>query len=122
MLGRKIWLFPDGELPPPGNKKPRGHESLIILNPNQKKARIAITVFYEDKAPEKIENLEVPGARVRCFRLDKPLGRKDYQIPVGQQYALMMESSIPVICQMGRMDIRQPNLAYYTTMGFSVLK
>lgn len=119
ILGKKIWLFPDGDLPPQGNKEPKGHESLIILNPNQKNARITMTIFYEDKSPEKIENLGVSAARVRCFRLDKPIGQEDYQIPSGQ-YALMIESSVPVICQMGRMDIRQPNLAYYTTMGFSV--
>ena len=118
-FGKKIWCFPDGDLPAPGTKEPKGHESLVILNPNKENAKIAITVFYEDKDSDKIEDLEVLAERVRCFRLDKPLGREKHKIPFGQ-YALMITSSIPVICQMGRMDITQPNLAYYTTMGFSI--
>ena len=118
-LGKKTWLFPDGDLPTPGTKEPKGHESLVILNPNKKNAEIIITVFYEDKDSDKIEDLEVLAERVRCFRLDKPLGQVKYKIPFGQ-YALMITSSVPVICQMGRMDITQPNLAYYTTMGFSI--
>ena len=118
-LGKKIWLFPDGDLPAPGAKEPKGHESLVILNPNKKNAEITITVFYEDKDPDRIEDLEVLGTRVRCFRLNKPIGHRKYKIPFGQ-YALMITSSVPVICQMGRMDITQPNLAYYTTMGFSI--
>jgi hypothetical protein len=32
--------------------------------------------------------------------------------------ALLVESEQPVIAQIGRMDVRQPNLAYYTVMGF----
>ena len=39
-----------------------------------------------------------------------------YQIPLGQ-YALKLESTVPLVCQIGRMDVQQPNLAYYTVMG-----
>jgi hypothetical protein len=119
MYGKKVWFFPDGDIPAPGNKEPFGHESLVILNPNSENAVITLTVFYENKDSEIIENLTVNARRVRCFRVDKPLGEKQYKIPFGQ-YALMIESTTPVICQIGRMDVQQPNLAYYTTMGFPV--
>ena len=115
VYGRKVWFFPDGDLPLPGDKEPKGHESLIILNPNSVAAEISITVFYEDRGPDKLDRIELPAERVLCIRLDKPIG--SYKIPFGQ-YALKVASSSPVICQIGRMDIRQPNLAYYTTMGF----
>jgi hypothetical protein len=118
MLGKKRWFFPDGDIPAPGNKEPYGHESLVILNPNPHPATITLTVFYVDRDPEKVENLTVDAQRVRCFRVDKPLGEKKYQIPFGQ-YAMMIESTTPVVCQLGRMDVQQPNLAYYTTMGYA---
>jgi len=116
MHGSKVWFFPDGDLPPPGDVEPKGHESLLILNPNPEDAEVAITVYYEDRAPDTIRGLSVQAERVRCFRMDKPIGEEKYQVPFGQ-YALKIESSTPVVCQIGRMDVQQANLAYYTVMG-----
>ena len=62
-----------------------------------------------------MEEITILGNRVRCVRLDKPIG--SYSIQPGQ-YALKIAASSPVICQIGRMDVSQPNLAYYTVMGF----
>ena len=115
LYGKKTWFFPDGDLPWPGDKEPFGHESLVILNPNSVDATICITVFHEDKEPDHLEEITISAQRVRCVRLDKPIG--SYTIQAGQ-YALKLASSSPVICQIGRMDVRQPNLAYYTVMGF----
>lgn len=117
MHGSKVWFFPDGDLPPPGDVEPKGHESLLILNPNAEDADVRITVYYDDRGPDTIENLSVEAERVRCFRMDKPIGEEGFQVPFGQ-YALKIESSTPVVCQIGRMDVQQPNLAYYTVMGF----
>ena len=114
-FGRRVWFLPDGDLPQPGDVTPKGHESLVILNPNTDDAQVVITVFHEDQEPDKLEPQTVRGKRVRCIRLDQPVG--EYKIPFGQ-YALMVESTVPVICQIGRMDVTQPNLAYYTVMGF----
>ena len=114
--GKCLWFFPDGDLPAPGEKPPHGHESLIILNPNVLDATIRLTVFHEDKDPDELQELTVSAQRVRCIRLDKPIGQ--YTIAPGQ-YALKIVAGSPVICQIGRMDVTQPNLAYYTVMGFS---
>jgi hypothetical protein len=117
MHGSRVWFFPDGDLPPPGDVEPKGHESLLILNPNTEDADVRITVYYDHRDPDTIENLSVGAERVKCFRMDKPIGDEGYQVPFGQ-YALKIESSTPVVCQIGRMDVQQPNLAYYTVMGF----
>jgi hypothetical protein len=116
--GKTVWFFPDGDIPAPGDKEPFGHESLVILNPNNQNANVTITVYYVDREPDKIENLKVDARRVLCFRTNEPLGEKKYQIPFGQ-YALMIESNVGIVCQIGRMDVQQPNLAYYTTMGYA---
>ena len=115
MEGRRAWYFPDGDIPPPGDGEFKGHESLIILNPNDEDAEVALTVYYPDREPGRPPVQVVKARRVRCIRTDEGVG--GYEIPCGQ-YALKIESSVPVICQIGRADVRQPNLAYYTVMGF----
>lgn len=120
MHGHKIWFFPDGDLPPAGATEPTGHESLMILNPGLSNATIEVTVYFEDRPSVSISGLSVSAERIRCFRLNRPLGAEAYRIPFGQ-YALKVSSSEPVICQIGRMDVRQPNLAYYTVMGFPAM-
>lgn len=113
--GRRVWFFPDGDLPPAGDGPFKGHESLVILNPNPADAQVKLTVYYSDRAPDEPPVQVVKARRVRCLRIDEPIG--GYRLPFGQ-YALKLESSTPVICQIGRADVRQSNLAYYTVMGF----
>ena len=115
--GSRTWFFPDGDIPPAGETEPHGHESLIMLNPNDDDAEVLITVYFEDREPVELPTRSVGARRVRCITVSDPIG--DYQIPLGQ-YALKLESSVPLICQIGRMDVRQPNLAYYTVMGHPV--
>jgi hypothetical protein len=40
-----------------------------------------------------------------------------FAVPQETQYAVRLESDVPVVVQYGRLDSRQSNLAYYTTMG-----
>jgi len=114
--GSRIWFFPDGDIPPAGETEPKGHESLIILNPNSEEAGITISVYFTDREMVTLNGGTVSPERVRCIRTNEPID--GFQIPFGQ-YALKIESSVPVICQIGRMDVQQPNLAYYTVMGYS---
>lgn len=118
MIGHSRWFFPDGELPPRGDGEPHGHESLVVLNPNSRPAQVRLTVYYPDAEPARNLTFNVGGERVRCVRMDEPVGDQGYRVPVGKQYALMLESDVPIIAQIGRMDVQQPNLAYYTVMGF----
>ena len=96
--GNTVWFFPYGDLPQPGDSEPKGHESLLVFNPNGDDTSVVITVYYEDRPPDVLAPQTVGAERVRCFRMDKPIG--DYQVPFGQ-YALKIESTVPVICQIG---------------------
>ena len=42
-----------------------------------------------------------------------------YVVPFDTQYAMKVESDGNIVLQYGRLDNRQTNLAYYTTLGFS---
>ena len=112
--GKRIWFFPDGDIPAPGNGEVKGHESLVILNPNNTDAQITVSVFFTDRDPVVLDAGKVGEHRVRCIRTNEPLD--GFQIPFGQ-YALKVESTVGIIAQIGRMDVTQANLAYYTTMG-----
>lgn len=115
--GKTVWFFPDGELPPPGEGEMKGHESIVILNPNSQDANISITLYFVDREP--IENIQVTvqSNRVRCLRTNNPDDLCGVVVPMETQYAIKMISDTPIIAQYGRLDNRQTNLAFYTTMG-----
>lgn len=117
--GKLVWIFPDGDLPPAGEPDLplEGHESLIVLNTGDEQADIEIDVYFSDREPELGLKVSVPARRVQCFRVDQPLGDRQFQVPFGQ-YALRLRSTRKIIAQIGRADVRQPNLAYYTTIGY----
>lgn len=117
--GKRVWFFPDGDRPPVGNSEMKGHESVVILNPNGKDASCNLTFYYEDKEPVKGIKINVESERVRCVRTDSEVDMGENVVPVSMQYALKVESDVPVIVQYGRLDARQTNLAYYTVMGYS---
>jgi hypothetical protein len=116
--GKRHWVFADGDLPPSGDKEPLGHEALMVVNLGSSDARLELEVLFEDRPPERGISLSVAAERVKCFRLDQPLGQKGYRIPKGQ-YALVVHSDVPVIAVFGRLDVRQPNMAYYSVQSYS---
>ena len=109
--GRRTWVFPDAELPPPGESLLKGHESLIVLNMNPTPAEVRLTLYFADREAVELEPRRVEGRRVRCFRLDR---KEDigFAVPVETQYAVRVDANQPVVAQYGRLDARQANLAY----------
>lgn len=118
MYGQKVWFFPDGDRPPFGESELKGHESFVILNPNEEDAHIKFTIYFEDIKPVRGIELTVKAERVRCFQTHNPDHFGENTLPLTTQYAAKIESDVPVIVQYGRLDPRQVNLAYYTTMGY----
>ncbi len=85
ILGKKNWVFGDGDLPPAGGKEPLGHEALMVTNLNDgQDADITLDIYFEDKDPVKGIKLKVGRERIRCMHLDKPVGdgEKVYSIPI----------------------------------------
>ena len=73
-----------------------------------------LTVHFEDCEPDVLDPLVVGARRVRCISTGDPID--GYRIPL-RRYALRLNSSVPLVCQIGRMDVRQPNLANCTVLG-----
>ncbi len=120
MLGRREWFFPDAELPPRGTGEELfGHESFIVLNPNREAAEVRLTLFFTDRPPAELDPFTVEGERVRCVRAvegEEILGRTLVQ---GEQYAVRLSASVPVVAQYGRLDMRSGSMAFYTTPGYA---
>lgn len=118
--GKRQWVFPDCELPPPGDSLLQGHESIIVLNMNDTPASLEFTLYFADREPVKLSTTLVDARRVRCYRLDNPDDMGGCVVPTEAQYAVRLVSDVPVVAQYGRLDTRQSNMAFYTTMGLSV--
>ena len=118
IVGKNDWIIPDCELPPPGEGVLKGHESVIVVNDSPRTAKIKVTVFFVDK--DCYEDIEwtVEPKRVRCFRMNNTDDMCGYVVPLETQYAMKLESTEPIVVQYGRLDNRQTNLAYYTTLAY----
>jgi hypothetical protein len=117
-LGKKIWVFADGDLPPHGTEEPLGHEALMLVNHNERAANIELEFLFDNRDPVSGIHLKAPAKRVSCYRMDYPVGEEGFQVPFGQ-YALILKSDVPVVCLYGRLD-RRSNMAYYPIAGYSV--
>lgn len=117
-LGKKTWVFSDGDLPPRGDSEPFGHEAMMVVNNNDVPANLTVTLLFEDKDPKENIKLSVDAKRVHCFRMDMPLGEEKYEIPFGQ-FAVILESDVPVVAVYGRLD-RRKDMAYYPIAGYSI--
>lgn len=118
--GHRVWYIPDGYLPPltSGQADLVSHESLCLLNPSPHEAHVTLTVYFEDREPIRGISLLLPPERTWHVRLDNPEHLGGHVLPRGVPYALKVESDVPIIVQLSRMDVTQPNLALMTTMGY----
>lgn len=119
-IGRKTWVFPDGELPPAGSHELKGHESIVILNMTKEKAHIKFTLYFENSDPYKDIEVSVDPERVRCFRMDHVADICGYSVQLQTQYAICLTSNVPIIVQYGRLDTREQPMAFYTNTGYSI--
>lgn len=118
VVGKKQWIIPDCELPPAGEGVLKGHESVIIVNDTNKKATIKVKLYFADKPAYEGIVWEVEPQKVRCFRMNNVNDMCGYVVPLETQYAMKLDSDQKIVVQYGRLDNRQTNLAYYTTLAF----
>ena len=118
VCGKKNWIIPDCELPPEGEGELKGHESVIVVNDSNKTAHIRVKLFFTEEEPYEGIQWTVEPGRVRCFRMNEPSDMSGYVVVKERQYAMKLESDVRIVVQYGRLDNRQTNLAYYTTLGY----
>jgi hypothetical protein len=95
-----------------------GLHPVIVVNDTSEKAVIDVKLYFADKDAYERIVWEVEPQRVRCFRMNNVDDMCGFVVPLETQYAMKLESTQPIVVQYGRLDNRQTNLAYYTTMAF----
>lgn len=118
LCGKKVWVFPDAELPPSGDFELKGHESVIILNMSNEDAVVSITLFFTDMDPIEGIKVNIGAKRVRCLRMDNPKDVGGFNVPRETQYAISINSSVPVVAQYGRLDTREQPMSFYINTGY----
>jgi len=118
-IGKKNWLIPDCELPQAGEGVLKGHESVIIVNDSDEVADIRVKLYFVGEDCDADIRWTVLPGRVRCFRMNNPEDMCGFIVPFETQYAMKVSSNVNIVVQYGRLDNRQTNLAYYTTLGYA---
>jgi hypothetical protein len=119
-VGYRRWVIPEGWIPKTSHgPEPAmlSHEAACMLNVSDQDANVEITIFYSDREPVGPYKIVVKAKRtvhMRFNNLNDP-----EPIPLGTNYASMIESDVPIVVQHTRLDSRQSENALMTTMAFA---
>lgn len=119
MTGKTEWVISDGFMGTAEHGEYICHEAVCVLNLSDTKARIDITVYFEDEDPMQGFTAYCDPQRTNHIRLDKIVNEEGLKIPKKKPYALYIKSNVPVIVQHTRMDVTQPEMALMTTIAYS---
>ncbi|HKY07310.1 MAG TPA: sensory rhodopsin transducer, partial [Candidatus Binatia bacterium] len=107
-IGTKRWAIAEGYIPA-GSHGPEpqmtSHETVCILNATEEEAQVAITIFYSDREPAGPYRIIVPPRRTKHVRFNDLIDPEP--IPVGTDFASVIESNVPIVVQHTRLDSRQ---------------
>ncbi|ELY57737.1 sensory rhodopsin transducer [Natronolimnohabitans innermongolicus] len=118
MTGKHTWAIPEGYIPE-GSTGPEpemeSHETVCLLNATDEDATVEITVYFTDRGPIGPYEKTVPAERTRHFRFNE--FEDPEPIPTGEDFASVIESDVPVVCQHTRLDSRQAENALLSTIA-----
>lgn len=95
-------------------------EAVCIINTSPKDAEIKLTLFFEDREADSSYRAACLSMRTHHIRLDRLLSMDGREIPRGVPYALLLESSTPIVVLYSRLDTSQDELALMTTIAYAV--
>ncbi len=118
MTGTHTWAIPEGYIPEESTgpePEMESHETVCVLNTTDEDATVEITVYFTDREPIGPYEKSVPAKRTRHFRFNEL--EDPEPIPKGTDFASVVESDVPVVCQHTRLDSRQAENALLTTIA-----
>jgi hypothetical protein len=119
-IGRTRWAIAEGYIPGESTgpePEMTSHETLCFLNTGDLDAKVEITLYFEDKEPVGPYRLTVPARRTVhqwINRLDDP-----EPVPKDTDYAMLVESDVPIVVQHTRLDSRQAENALLSTIAYA---
>jgi hypothetical protein len=120
VVGKRRWVIAEGYIPGASTGQGRAlesHETVCIRNGNDHEAEVNITIYFADREPVGPYRLRIPARRTRHVRFNDL--HDPEPIPRDTDYASLIESTLPIVCQHTRLDSRQAELALMTTVPYS---
>jgi len=121
-LGRTRWVIPEGYIPPASmvnaNRALLSHEAACLINTGDEEAHVQLTLFFTDREPIGPYKVTLGARRtlhVRFNELSDP-----EPVPLGKDYASVLESDVPIVVQYTRLDSRAAEIALLSTMAWPV--
>ena len=116
-MGHTRWAIAEGYIPAhsTGPEEMSSHETACLLNTGDQDAHVQITIYFSDREPIGPYRLTVPARRTRHVRFD--MLKDPASIPVGTDYASVIEADAPIVVQHTRLDSRQAENALLSTIA-----
>jgi hypothetical protein len=118
-IGRTTWAIAEGYIPGFSHgPQPAmlSHETICLFNTNQIDASVELTIYFEGRDPVGPYRLTVPARRTLHQRLNHL--REPEPVPAETNYAMVIESDVPIVVQHTRLDSRQAEKALISTIAF----
>lgn len=119
-IGARRWVIPEGYIPPSSMENADralvSHEAACVLNSGDQDANVSITIFFADREPAGPYRVSIKARRTAHIRFNDL--HDPEQVPLGTDYASIIESDVPVIVQHTRLDSRAAEIALMTTMAY----
>jgi hypothetical protein len=119
-IGRRRWAIAEGYIPSWSNgPEPQmtSHETVCILNAGEQDAHVEITIYFSDRDPVGPYRFSVGARRTRHLRFNDLTDPEP--IPHDTDYASVIRSDVPIVCQHTRLDSRQDANALLTTIAYA---
>lgn len=119
-LGSRRWAIAEGYIPKESTgPEPEmlSHETACVLNTNDQKAHIRITIYFSDREPLGPYLIDVGPRRTKHLRFNNL--NDPAPIPRGKDYSSVIESDVPIVVQHTRLDSRQAANALLSTIAFA---
>jgi hypothetical protein len=118
-LGHRRWAIAEGYIPAWSNgPEPEflSHETACLLNASDDDANVEITVFFKDREPAGPYRVTVPAQRTLHLRFNEL--EDPEPVPLGTDFASVLESDVPIVVQHTRLDSRQAENGLMTTVAY----
>ena len=119
--GKKTWLIPDTFLSSvSGEGEQPSHEAICVINTGERDAKIDLTLFFESQDAIKGFSSFCGAKRTHHIRMDRIKDAQGRGIPLDTPYAVLIESSEPIVVQYSRLDTSSTRMALMTTIAYPV--
>ncbi|MBD0387730.1 MAG: sensory rhodopsin transducer [Nostoc sp. C3-bin3] len=119
-IGRTCWAIAEGYIPAYSNgPEPQftSHETVCVLNANDKDAHVEIMIYYSDREPVGPYQVTVLARRTKHIRFNNLT--KPEPIPHDTDFGSVITSDVPIVVQHTRLDSRQAENALLSTIAFA---